>query len=129
MVKKKDKYSFDEIQRLGAEKREAYTLTLQDIYPDKIVKINGEEINVGKICRKWYQTIYDYAPNPRDEMLEGLVLFIDVAYKNGDNLNDHTTLAGRRWDFLMKYHYKLGKNYRITMDSTNNEMTRLLTRK
>lgn len=129
MAKKKDKYNFDDIQRLGDEKREAYMLVLQDIYPDHTVKIKGKEVNIGKICRKWYQIIHDYCPNPKDPVLPGLILIIDMAEKKCINLDDKTTKYGQYWSMLIKHYFKLGQRYRETMDSTGDELTRLLTRR
>jgi hypothetical protein len=129
MAERKEKYSFDDLKRLGDEKREDYDLTMEQLYPKKIVKINDKEVDIGKKCREWYQTIYDYAPDPNDSKLTNLVAFIQAAYKDGANLDDKTTKTGRRWDFLMNHYYKLGMNFRITMDQTKNELTRLLTRK
>lgn len=129
MAKEKEKYSFDDLKRLGDEKREEYDHTVKRFYPDKTIKVEGKDINIGKICREWYQIIYDYAPDPKDPKLLSLVFIIDKAYKNNIDLDDKTTPSGRQWDMLMKYYYKLGMNFRITMDQTKNELTRLLTRK
>lgn len=129
MAKDKSKYSFHDLKRLGDERRESYTLTVKLLYPMKKVKISGNEVDVGKICREWYQTIYDYAPTPEDEKLLSLVYIIDIAYKQGINLDNKTTSFGKYWDMIMKYYYPIGKNFRMTMDQSNNEFTRLQTRK
>ena len=129
MAKEKEKHSFDDLKRLGDEKREEYDHTVQRFYPDKIIKLNDKNVNIGKICKEWYQTIYDYAPNPKDEDLLIYVFFIDAAYELGVDLDDTTAPFGKRWHFLMKYDYQLGKQFRVTMDQTKNELTRLLTRK
>jgi len=129
MAKDRDKYNFDDLKRLGDERREGYSVTTGQLYPSKTVKINGNDVDIGKKCQGWYQTIYDYAPNPKDPKLISLVYIIDLAYDNSIDLDDKTTIFGKYWDHLMKYYYQLGMNFRITMDQTNNELTRLLTRK
>jgi len=129
MAKDKEKYSFDDLKRLGDERREGYDITINQLYPEKKVQINGKDVDIGKKCQGWYQTIYDYAPNPRDPKLLDLVCIIDKAYKLNIDLDDKTTPFGKYWDMLMKYYYQLGMNFRLTMDSTKNELTRLLTRK
>ena len=129
MAKDKEKYSFDDLKRLGDERREGYDITTKQLYPGKKVQINGKDVDIGKKCHEWYQTIYDYAPNPRDPKLLDLVYIIDMAYKFGIDLDDKTKPFGRYWDMIMKYHYQLGMNFRLTMDQTKNELTRLLTRK
>lgn len=128
-MEKKEKYSFDELKRLGDERREGYDSTVLQLYPKKIVVINDKSIDIGKKCQVWYQTIYDYAPNPKDPKLISMVYVIDIAYKYGINLDDKTTPFGQYWDMLLKYYYQLGMNFRATMDQTKNELTRLLTRK
>lgn len=129
MAKEKEKYSFDDLKRLGDERRESYALTTEQLYPNKTVKINNKNIDIGKKCQGWYQTIYDYAPNPKDPKLLSLVYIIDMAYRFDIDLDDKTTPFGRYWDMIMKYYYQLGMNFRLTMDQTKNELTRLLTRK
>ncbi len=125
----KDKPNFDDLKRLGDERREGYDLTIKQLYPSRKVTLDGNEIDIGKKCQGWYQTIYDYAPNPTDPKLQSLVYIIDMAYENDIDLDDKTTAFGKYWDMLMKYYYQLGMNFRLTMDSSKNELTRLLTRK
>jgi len=129
MPEKKDKYSFDDLKRLGDERREGYDRTMGHLYSDKKVQINGKTVDIGKKCQEWYQTIYDYAPDPNDPKLLSLVFIIDMAYEHSIDLDDKDTPFGRYWDMLMKYYYQLGMNFRMTMDQTKNELTRLLTRK
>lgn len=129
MAEKKEKYNFEDLKRLGDERREGYDITLKQLYPKKIIKNSDTEVDIGKKCQGWYQTIYDYAPNPRDPKLTDLVYIIDMAYRFNIDLDDKTEPFGKYWDILMKYYYNLGMNFRLTMDSTNNELTRLLTRK
>lgn len=128
MAEKKDKYSFTDIKRLGEEKRESYDITMKDLKQDKTVKINGKNVNIGGICRTWSKRIDDNAPNPNDPKLRNLHIFIYAAYVCGGNLNDQTTWWGMKWNFLLTFYWPFGKNFRLTMDSTNNELTRLLTR-
>jgi len=129
MTKEKEKYSFDDLKRLGDERREGYDITTEQLYPKKIVKTNGKDVDIGKTCQNWYRTIYDYAPDPKDPKLLSLVYLIDMAYKNNINLDDKTMPFGTYWDMIIKYYYQLGMNFRVTMDQTKNELTRLLTRK
>lgn len=125
----KEKYSFDDLKRLGDERREGYDITMEKLYPIKKAQINGKTVDIGKKCQGWYQTIYDYAPDPQDPKLLSLVSIIDKAYKHNIDLDDKDTPFGQYWDMILKYYYQLGMNFRVTMDQTKNELTRLLTRK
>jgi len=125
----KEKYNFDDLKRLGDERRDGYAITAGQLYPTKKVTINGKEIDIGKKCQNWYQTIYDYAPNPGDPKMLTLVYVIDMAYKHNIDLDAKDTPFGQYWDMIIKYYYQLGMSFRTTMDQTNNELTRLLTRK
>jgi len=129
MASKKDGYSFDDIQRSGDEIREEYELTVKRIYPSKVVKINGKNVDIGKNRQMWYQKIYDYALNPNDPALLSLVFLIDLSDKYDLYLEDKNTPFGLYWLKMIKYDFQLGKEFRLTMDQTKNELTRLGTRK
>jgi len=129
MAEKKEKYSFDEFRREVEKKRETYDEEVAKLFPKKIVKINDKDVDVGKIIRDRYQYLYDYAPNPKDPKLTNLVLFLMKAYKDGHDIDDITTKTGADWATLTTLYYPLGRNYRLMMDQTTNELTRLMSRK
>ena len=117
----------DQLKRFIDERKDSFAHTTKRIYPDK----TAGKVDIGRVCRYWYQRVHDNADSyikSDPEILPLMVFIIDFAYMNGLNLDDPESSVGNLWRLLLKYYYEIGLSYRNTMDETKDEKVRLGTR-